>query len=58
MTRTPSAQRAEYARHSHLVQQRSELTRRLEGDPDYFDAKLAGTSFGTGHDQHRIPGGF
>jgi hypothetical protein len=31
-----------HARHSQLVQKRSELTRRLEGDADYFDAKLAG----------------
>ena len=31
-----------HARHSHLVAQRAALTARLEGDPDYFDAKLAG----------------
>jgi hypothetical protein len=31
-----------HARHAHLVGKRDELTRRLEGDPEYFDAKLAG----------------
>lgn len=30
------------ARHAWLVGQRESLTRRLEGDPDYFDAKIAG----------------
>ena len=31
-----------HARHIWLVGQRNDLTRRLEGDPDYFDAKIAG----------------
>ena len=30
------------ARHAYLVSQRETLLRRLEGDPDYFDARLAG----------------
>ena len=31
-----------HARHSWLVGQREALTARLEGDPDYYDAKIAG----------------
>lgn len=31
-----------HARHFWLVEQTDDLTRRLEGDPDYFDAKIAG----------------
>jgi DNA adenine methylase len=31
-----------HARHMWLVTQREELTARLEGDPDYYDAKVAG----------------
>jgi hypothetical protein len=31
-----------HARHSWLVPRRSELSERLNGDPDYFDAKIAG----------------
>lgn len=31
-----------HARHLWLVEQREAITRRLEGDPEYFDAKLAG----------------
>lgn len=31
-----------YARHAWLAPRRAELTARLEGDPDYFDAKIAG----------------
>ena len=31
-----------HARHSWLVQQRTELTVRVEGDPDYSDVKIAG----------------
>lgn len=31
-----------HARHQHLVTVRSELTDRLCGDPDYYDAELAG----------------
>ena len=31
-----------HARHSWLNGQRDDLTRRLEGDPDWFDAKVAG----------------
>ena len=31
-----------HARHSWLVGQRDDITRRLEGDPDWFDAKVAG----------------
>lgn len=31
-----------HARHSWLVARRGELTARLEGDPDYCDAKIAG----------------
>lgn len=30
------------ARHAHLVAHRSSLLRRLEGDPDFYDVKLAG----------------
>ena len=29
------------ARHAYLVAIRERLTKRLEGDPDYFDARLA-----------------
>lgn len=31
-----------HARHSWLVSQRTELTARVEGAPDYYDAKIAG----------------
>ena len=31
-----------HARHVWLLERRDELTARLEGDPDYFDAKVAG----------------
>ena len=31
-----------HARHAWLVQHRGELSRRLEGDPCFFDAKIAG----------------
>ena len=31
-----------HARHAWLVSRRGELTAALEGDPDYFDAKMAG----------------
>lgn len=31
-----------HAKHSLLVREREELTERLTGDPEYFDAKLAG----------------
>lgn len=31
-----------HARHSWLLARKEDLTRRLEGDPDYFDAKIAG----------------
>jgi hypothetical protein len=31
-----------HARHGWLVQQADDLTARLEGDPDYYDAKIAG----------------
>ena len=31
-----------HARHLWLVARKSELTARLEGDPDYYDAKIAG----------------
>lgn len=31
-----------FARHSWLVRQAKDLTDRLHGDPDYFDAKIAG----------------
>jgi hypothetical protein len=31
-----------HARHAWLVRQREALTARLEGNPDYFDAKIAG----------------
>ena len=31
-----------HARHIWLVNQRQELTRKLEGDPEYYDAKIAG----------------
>ena len=31
-----------HARHGWLVNQESELTARLEGDPEYYDAKVAG----------------
>lgn len=31
-----------HARHSWLVNRRTELVERLEGDPDYYDAKIAG----------------
>lgn len=31
-----------HARHAWLVERRDELTARLEGDPEYYDAKIAG----------------
>jgi len=31
-----------HARHAWLVERRDDLTARLEGDPDYYDAKIAG----------------
>ncbi|MCG3177482.1 MAG: hypothetical protein MOGMAGMI_02456 [Candidatus Omnitrophica bacterium] len=31
-----------HARHAWLIGQREDLTRRLEGDPDFYDAKVAG----------------
>lgn len=31
-----------HARHAWLIERRGELTARLEGDPDFFDAKIAG----------------
>ena len=31
-----------HARHAWLVQQRTALTARVEGDPDYYDARVAG----------------
>ena len=31
-----------HARHAWLVQRRDTLTRKLEGDPDFYDAKIAG----------------
>jgi DNA adenine methylase len=31
-----------HARHVWLVERRAELTARMEGDPDYYDAKIAG----------------
>jgi hypothetical protein len=31
-----------HARHAFLVEQRAALTRRLEGDPEYYDLRLAG----------------
>jgi hypothetical protein len=31
-----------HARHIWLVEQRADLTARLEGDPDFYDAKIAG----------------
>ena len=31
-----------HARHSHLVNRRADLTAKLEGDTEYYDAKLAG----------------
>ena len=31
-----------HARHAWLVEHRARLTRRLEGDPDFFDARIAG----------------
>lgn len=31
-----------HARHAWLIGQRDDLTRRLEGDPDFYDAKAAG----------------
>jgi DNA adenine methylase len=31
-----------HARHAYLVERRADFTRRMEGDPDYFDARMAG----------------
>ena len=38
----PSNENDLHARHSWIVAQRGSLTRRLEGAPDFFDAKIAG----------------
>jgi hypothetical protein len=38
----PVNENDQHARHVWLVQQRDELTARLEGDPAYYDAKVAG----------------
>lgn len=39
---TPVNENDLHARHSWLVERRERLTRRLEGDPDFFDAQIAG----------------
>jgi hypothetical protein len=38
----PSFENDLHARHAWLVERRDSLVERLEGDPDYFDAKIAG----------------
>ena len=38
----PSNENDLHARHAWLVEQREQLTRRIEGDPDYYDARIAG----------------
>ena len=38
----PSNENDLHARHSWLIGQRETITARLEGDPDYYDAKIAG----------------
>lgn len=38
----PAIENDLHARHSWLVGQKDNLTTRLEGDPDYYDAKIAG----------------
>jgi hypothetical protein len=38
----PSFENDLHARHAWLVERRSSLVERLEADPDYFDAKIAG----------------
>ena len=38
----PATENDMHARHAWLVGQREDITRRLEGDPDWFDAKAAG----------------
>ena len=38
----PVNENDQHARHSWLVSQRETLTSRLEGDPEFFDAKIAG----------------
>jgi site-specific DNA-adenine methylase len=38
----PPSESDMHARHAWLVGQRESLTTRLEGDPDWFDAKAAG----------------
>lgn len=38
----PATESDLHARHAWLVGQRESLTKKLEGDPDYFDAKAAG----------------
>lgn len=38
----PVNENDQHARHVWLVGQRVSLTARLEGDPEYFDAKIAG----------------
>ena len=38
----PAAESDLHARHAWLVGQRDDITRNLEGDPDWFDAKAAG----------------
>lgn len=38
----PVLENCQHARHVWLVNQREDLTARLEGDPDHYDAKIAG----------------
>lgn len=38
----PVNENDQHARHAWLVERRKTLTAKLEGDPDYFDAKIAG----------------
>jgi hypothetical protein len=38
----PVNENDQHARHAWLVSQRADLTARLEGDPEFFDAKIAG----------------
>jgi len=44
-----------HARHVWLVQQRDTLTARLEGDADFYDAKIAGW-WGAGRRRRYLPG--
>lgn len=39
---SPSTENDLHGRHAWLVARRADLTARLEGDPDYYDAKIAG----------------